>query len=217
MTSKSTNLYESQFTTKPPLCNGDNYPYWKNQMRLFIKSNDYLLWDVIEDGPSIPMKQEGDRKVPKAKQEMTDEEKKKLQVNEKALHMLFCALEPDMYSKISSCTSTKEVWDTLEITYEGTNDVQVTKIGLLNLSYKNFKMEPDESVTKMFDCFSVIVNGLKGFEEVIHEDKLVWKLLYSLLESWDGKRTAIIKVKDLKTLKLDALMGSLLTYEIMKQ
>ncbi|KAK8978841.1 hypothetical protein V6N11_034749 [Hibiscus sabdariffa] len=69
----------------------------------------------------------------------------------------------------------------------------------------------------MFDHFFVIVNGLKGLGEVIPEDKLVRKLLYSLPESRDNKRTAIIEAKDLKTLKLDARMGSLLTLEIMKQ
>ncbi|KAL4296890.1 hypothetical protein GQ457_12G013840 [Hibiscus cannabinus] len=148
---------------------------------------------------------------------MIDDDRRRMQVNEKALHMLFCAFEPAIYSKMSSYKSAKEVWDTLETTYEGTNDVKETEIGLLNLSYKNFKMEPDENVTKMFDRFLVIVNGLKVFGKIIPEDKLVRKLLYSLPESWDSKRTAMIEDKDLKTLKLDALMGSLLTHEIMKQ
>ncbi|KAL4341694.1 hypothetical protein GQ457_08G026590 [Hibiscus cannabinus] len=202
MTSTSNNyLYESQSTTKQPFFNGDNYHYWKNRMRLFIKSNDYLLWDVIEDEPSILMKLEGDKQVSNAKHEMTDEERRNLQVNGKALHMIFCALGLDIYSKMSSFASAKEE----------------TKIGLLNLSYGNFKMELDENVMKMFDHFLVIVNSLKGFEEVIHKGKLVRKLLYSLPESWDSKRTAIIEAKDLKTLKLDALMGSFLTHEIMKQ
>ncbi|KAL4282462.1 hypothetical protein GQ457_16G014910 [Hibiscus cannabinus] len=187
------NIYECQSITKPPFFNGDNYPYWKNRMMLFIKSNDYQVWDVVEDGPFIPMKRDGDRLVPKFKIEMTDDDRRRMQVNDKALHMLFCALGPDMYSKMSSYTSAKEVWDTLETTHEGTNDVKETKIGLLNLSYENFKMEPDENVTKMFDRFSVIVNGLKGFGEIISEDKLVRKLLYSLPESWDSKRTTIIE------------------------
>ena len=84
-----------------------------------------------------------------------------MSTNDKALHILFCSLGPDIYSKMSSCTSAKEVWDSLETTYEGTNDVKETKIGLLNLNYENFKMEPNEDITKMFDRFSVIVNGLK--------------------------------------------------------
>ncbi|GMI79777.1 hypothetical protein HRI_001647000 [Hibiscus trionum] len=211
-------MYDSQSTTKPPFFNGENYSFWKNKMRLFIKSSDYLVWDVIEDGPYIPLKQDVDGKmVLKRRTEMSEEERKKIQVNDKALHMLFCAFGPDIYSKVSSIESAKEVWDTLETTYEGTNDVKETKIGILNLSYENFKMEFDETVSKMFDRFSTIVNGLKGYGEVIPEDKLVRKLLYSLPESWDGKRTAIIEAKNLKTLKLDELVGSLLTHEIMKQ
>ncbi|GMI69866.1 hypothetical protein like AT4G00980 [Hibiscus trionum] len=213
----STSNYESQSTTKPPFFNGDNYPYWKNRMRLFIKSTDYMVWDVVEEGPFIPMKRDGERLVPKVKVEMTDDDRRMMQVNDKALHVIFCALGPDIYSKVSSIESAKEVWDTLETTYEGTSDVKEAKIGLLNLSYENFKMDPEESVSKMFDRFSVIVNGLKGFGEIIPEDKLVRKLLYSLPESWDGKRTAIIEARDLKTLKLDALVGSLLTHEIMRK
>ncbi|KAL4290365.1 hypothetical protein GQ457_14G001240 [Hibiscus cannabinus] len=50
------NFYKSQSITKPPFSNGGNYPYFKNFMMLFIKSNDYQVWDVMENGPFIPMK-----------------------------------------------------------------------------------------------------------------------------------------------------------------
>ncbi|GMI70400.1 hypothetical protein HRI_000709300 [Hibiscus trionum] len=175
MTSTSgQNFLESQSITKPPFFNRDNYPYWKNRMELFIKSNDYVLWDVVEDEPTILMKRDKEgRLVSKTRAKMTDEDRRRLQVNDKALHIIFCALGPDIYAKISSCTSAKEVWDKLETTYESTNNVNEAKIGILNLSYENFKMESDESVYKIFDRFSVIVNGLKGFGEIILEDKLV--------------------------------------------
>ncbi|GMJ12466.1 hypothetical protein HRI_004915800 [Hibiscus trionum] len=78
-------------------------------------------------------------------------------------------------------------------------------------------MDKEEDIEKMFDRFSITTNGLKGYEEAIPEGKLVRKLIYSLLESWDSKRTAIIKAKNLKTLKLDELMWSLLTHQIMKK
>ncbi|GMI85693.1 hypothetical protein HRI_002238600 [Hibiscus trionum] len=69
----------------------------------------------------------------------------------------------------------------------------------------------------MFDRFSTITNGLKGYGEAIPEEKLVRKLIYSLPESWDSKKTVIIEAKNLRTLKLDELMGSLLTHQIMKK
>ncbi|KAL4333549.1 hypothetical protein GQ457_07G010950 [Hibiscus cannabinus] len=58
---------------------------------------------------------------------------------------------------------------------------------------------------------------LKGFGEAILEDKLVRKLIYSLPGSWDSKKTTIIEAKNLKELKLDELIGSLLTHELMSK
>ncbi|KAL4387771.1 hypothetical protein GQ457_09G022490 [Hibiscus cannabinus] len=216
-TSTCFSMEEGQSISKPPFFNGANYPYWKNRMMLFIQSTDYLIWDVVLDGPFTPLKREGDTLVPKQMHEWNDEERGRVQMNAKAMHILFCALGPDEYANMSSSSSAKEIWDKLEVTHEGTSEVKDTKIGLLNLSYENFKMEPDEDIKKMFDQFSVIVNGLKGYGEIILEDKLVRKLIYPLPESWDSKKTAIIEAKNLKTLKLDELMGSLLTHELMKQ
>ncbi|KAK9034020.1 hypothetical protein V6N11_050199 [Hibiscus sabdariffa] len=215
--STSFSMEEGQSISKPPFFNGANYPYWKNRIMLFIQSTDYMIWDVVLDGPFTPVKREGDTLVPKQRHEWNDEKRRIFQMNAKAMHILFCALGPDEYAKISSCSSAKEIWDKLEVTHEGTSEVKETKIGLLNLSYENFKMELDEDIKKMFDRFSVIVNGLKGYGEIIPEDKLVRKLIYSFLESWDSKKTVIIEAKNLKTLKLDEIMGSLLTHELMKQ
>ncbi|KAK8585381.1 hypothetical protein V6N13_076255 [Hibiscus sabdariffa] len=76
-------------------------------------------------------------------------------------------------------------------------------------------MDPNEDTKSMFDRFSTIFNELKVFGEEIPEDKLIRKLIYSLPQSWDSKKTAIIEAKDLKKLKLDELIGSLLTHEMM--
>ncbi|KAL4353105.1 hypothetical protein GQ457_06G011770 [Hibiscus cannabinus] len=69
----------------------------------------------------------------------------------------------------------------LEVVHVGTNEVKETKIGLLNLNYENFKLEPNEDIKAMFNRFSIIINELKGFRETIPEDKLVKKLIYSVL------------------------------------
>ncbi|GMI70998.1 hypothetical protein HRI_000769100 [Hibiscus trionum] len=198
----------AQSIDKPPFFDGDHYAHWKTKMKFFIKSRDYKLWDVVEDGPFVPQR---------SKAEWSADDRKKMELNCKALHILFCAFGPSIYEKMSSCESAMEVWDKLEVTYEGTNEVKETKIGLLTLEYENFKMDPEENIEKMFDRFSTITNGLKGYGEAIPEEKLVRKLIYSLPESWDSKSTAIIEAKNLKTLKLDELMGSLLTHQIMKK
>ncbi|GMI86291.1 hypothetical protein HRI_002298400 [Hibiscus trionum] len=138
-----------------------------------------------------------------------------MELNCKALYIIFCAFSPNIYKKMFSCEDVEEVWDKLEVTYEGTNEVKETKIGLFNLEYENFKMGPDEDIKRMFDRFSTIFNQLKCFGEEISEDKLIRKVIYSLSESCDSKKTAIIEAKDLKKLKLDKVIRSLLTNEMM--
>ena len=34
-------------------------------------------------------------------------------------------------------------------------------------------MDPDKDIIKKFDRFSVIVNGLKGFDKIISKEKLI--------------------------------------------
>ncbi|KAK8508418.1 hypothetical protein V6N12_020199 [Hibiscus sabdariffa] len=196
----------AQSIDKPPFFNGEHYAYWKNRMMFFIKAKHFQLWDIVEDGPFVPTT---------SRSEWSANDRKKMELNCKALHIIFCALGPNVYAKVSSCESAKEVWDKLELIHEGTNDVKETKIGLLKLEYENFKMDPNEDIKSMFDRFSTIVNQLKGFGEEILEDKLIRKLIYSFTQSWDSKKTAIIEAKDLKKLKLDELIGSLLTHEMM--
>ncbi|KAL4311273.1 hypothetical protein GQ457_01G013300 [Hibiscus cannabinus] len=69
----------------------------------------------------------------------------------------------------------------------------------------------------MSDRYSGIVNSLNGYDEVISEDKLIRKMIYSFSNTWDSKKTTIIDTMNLKTLKLDELIGLLLTHEMMSK
>ncbi|KAL4332798.1 hypothetical protein GQ457_07G012180 [Hibiscus cannabinus] len=207
----------SQSIDKPLYFNGAHYSHWNNRMVIFMQSIDYNLWDIVKDESSIPMKRVGEIQVSKERHEWSNQEKKQVQLNAKDMHILLCALGPEEHAKISSCDNANEFWDKLEVVHEGINEVKKTKISLLNLNYENFKMDPNEDIKAMFNRFSIIVNELKGFGEAIPEDKLVQKFIYSLSKSWDSKKTVTIEAKNLKELKLDKLIGSLLTHELMSK
>ncbi|VFQ83206.1 unnamed protein product [Cuscuta campestris] len=123
MGSSSRNLYagigEGQSTSRPPLFDGTNYTYWKERMRIYIRSTNFQLWLVIKNGEETPMKKVGEKLVPKTKDEFDAEYIKKVENYAKAINMLYCAVNPDDYRKISCCTTAKEMWDKLEVTYEG--------------------------------------------------------------------------------------------------
>ena len=44
--------------------------------------------------------------------------------------MLFCGLGSNEFNCVSTCDTTEEVWDILETPYEGTSQVQKSKISL---------------------------------------------------------------------------------------
>ncbi|VFQ94484.1 unnamed protein product [Cuscuta campestris] len=108
---------EGQSTSRPPLFDGTNYSYWKERMRIYIRSTNFQLWLVIKNGEQIPMKKVGETTVPKTEDEFDAEDIKKVENYAKAINMLYCAVNPDDYRKISCCTTAKEMWDKMEVTY----------------------------------------------------------------------------------------------------
>ena len=81
------------------------------------------------------------------------------QLNAKPVIVLYCALDVNEFNRISTCTSAKEIWDRLEVTHEGTNQVKESKINMLVHKYELFKMESDETIIGMFTCFTDIINN----------------------------------------------------------
>ncbi|MQL91061.1 hypothetical protein Taro_023666 [Colocasia esculenta] len=128
--------------------------------------------------------------------------------------MMQCAVHPKEYSRVSTCTSAKEMWDKLELIYEGTSEVRESKASRLISEYEMFKMNNDETISDMFARFMLIISGLKGLKKEYSESDLVRKILRSLPSSWNTKATVIEDSKDLSKMKLDELIGSLMTYEI---
>ncbi|GAV68040.1 zf-CCHC domain-containing protein/UBN2 domain-containing protein, partial [Cephalotus follicularis] len=98
------------------------------------------------------------------------------------------------------------------VTYEGTNQVKESKISMLVHEYELFVMHDNESISDMFTRFTTIINSLKNLGKSYPNHELVRKIL-----SWTPKVMAIEEAKDLSTLPLEQLLGSLMTHEtIMK-
>ncbi|GAV80051.1 UBN2 domain-containing protein, partial [Cephalotus follicularis] len=154
-------------------------------MTIFLQSLDYQLWNIIVNGPWVPTRVlEGVESI-KPENEFNHNDFRMLQLNSKAKHVLFCVVGPNEFNCMSSCDSAKKMWDLLEITYEGTNQVKESKISMRVHEYELFFMHDDECIGDMFTRFTTIVNSLKNLEEA----------------------------KDLSTLPLEQLLGSSMTHE----
>ena len=106
--------------------------------------------------------------------------KKMAQLNAKAINVLYYVLRVNEFNRISTCFSIKEIWDRLEVTYEGTNQVKESKISMLVYKYELFKKEPNETIIDMYTRFTDIFNNLKNLEKAYTDFKLSREVLRSL-------------------------------------
>ncbi|XP_075095489.1 uncharacterized protein LOC142173744 [Nicotiana tabacum] len=120
------NFEEGQSTYRPPRFNGQYYGLWKIRMHDFIMVEDSKLWDVICDGPFVPMKTIGESPVtvPKTRKEYNNAERKAIEKNFRAKKILVCGIRPDEYNGISACQSAKEIWEALQTAHEGITQVK---------------------------------------------------------------------------------------------
>ncbi|XP_070042465.1 uncharacterized protein [Nicotiana tomentosiformis] len=171
----------------------------------FIMAEDSELWDVICDGPFVPMKTIGEpaMTVPKTKKEYNDVDCKAIEKNFRANKILICGIRLDEYNRIFACQSAKEVWEALQTSHEGTTRVKQSKIDMLTTEYELFRMKDDESIQDMHTCFTFIINELHYLGEIIPRNKFFRKILSVLPGSWESKVNAIIEAKDLQKLTID--------------
>ena len=124
-------IIEGESTSRPPYFDGSNYGYWKIRMKIYLQSIDYSLWLNVVKGPYVPMKNVNNTKVPKLEDEFDEYDMKKCSLNARAIHYLYCALSNDEFNRVLMCSSASEIWKTLELIHEKTNQVKETQISML--------------------------------------------------------------------------------------
>jgi len=120
---------------------GVNYQFWKVRMKILIESIDRGIWNAIVNGPYIPMSIVNGLSIVKSYDELSEAENKRVQYDCVAKkYNDLSALNLDEFFRVSQYSSTKEMWDILEVTHKGTNDVKRAKKHALIQEYELFRM-----------------------------------------------------------------------------
>ncbi|GKU96375.1 hypothetical protein SLEP1_g9616 [Rubroshorea leprosula] len=183
-------------------------------MRVFMLASEPKAWLVTMNGPYVLIKNVGEIEMHKSEYEWENDDLEKIKINNKAINMLQCALNLMEFNRTFGCEIAKEIWDMLETTHEGNNQVKESKINRFIHMYKLFKMKPTECIADMYARFNKTITNLKAFRKAYLTSELVSKVLRCLPKSWEAKKTAIEEAKDLNLLNLDELIRSLMTHEI---
>ena len=105
------NMEEGHSSTRPPRFNGHFYSWWKVRKHDFLMAKDSELWDIVLDGPFIPMIEEKDgeitRLVPNPRRKYDEADRKKIEKGYKAKNILVCGIGPDDFNRVSACESAK--------------------------------------------------------------------------------------------------------------
>ena len=93
----------------------------------------------------------GQTKPKEASADWNDAKIKVANFNSRALNALFNAIMNKEFKKISSTETAKEAQTILQTTYEETKAVEDSKLQRLTTSFKEIKMEEDESFDEFYE------------------------------------------------------------------
>jgi hypothetical protein len=187
-----------------PVFDGSNYTLWKIRMRAYLKFID--VWHIVESGWSIS---------DKTTAEWTTVENRASSTNDKALHSIFTAVTMEEFSRISRCVIAKEAWETLEITHEGTEVVRASKLQMLVSKFEEIRMQEDETFDEFYSKLSSIRNNTINLGKKMSDAKIIKKILRSLPTRFLPQITAINQRNDLDTMRVEKLVGSIQTFELL--
>ena len=110
----STSQSKGQSPIRPPYFDGTNFNYWKKKMSIYLMQ-DSILMQVIKKETMLANEEKMETRIM---------EERSMEINTKAMNTLICALCLEEFNMISTYKITKEIWDKLEVTHEGTSQVK---------------------------------------------------------------------------------------------
>ena len=157
---------------------------------------DKGVWDAVVNGPFKPIKVVEGKSVPKEFSQWTLDENKRAHYDVRTKNIISSALNLDEFYRVFVCESAKEMWDVLEVTYEGTNEVKRARKNTLIQECEMFRMKAGESICDVQKRFTHIVNHLLSPCKTFDKEELNIKILKSLNRTWQPKVTAISESRD---------------------
>ena len=91
--------------------------------------------------------------------------------------------------------------------------MKTNKFQQLTSRFESIRMADDETFDEFYAKLNDIVNSAFNLDEVHDQPKIVRNILRSLSENFKLKVTAITESKDVETIPVDELVGSLQSYE----
>lgn len=186
-----------------PVLDGKNYEKWCIQMKMLFGYQE--VHDIVKS------------RYQELGENPTDEERATYRESKKkdckVLFLIHQCIDAANFDKIAGATTSKEAWDILDKSFKG--DAKLLKIRLQTLrrQYELLQMEAQESVADYVTRLLTLTNSMKSYGETITDVSVVEKVLRTLSLRFDHVAVAIEESKNLETMKIEELQGSLVAHE----
>ncbi|KAJ9544246.1 hypothetical protein OSB04_023953 [Centaurea solstitialis] len=196
-TKMSRDLLSMGSKSKPPVLQIGEYPQWRVRMIQFLNNIDKTLMVSIQEGPikpfiDIPGTPETattpaiePRRVYKLFRHYNELEKIRAEIDDKALTFLTMAIPNDLFNRVDSRKTAKELWDELEKQFQGTERSIQAKLNQAIGAYEGFKALEGETLADSYSRFNIILNDLRRNGMNKSTSEINFKFLKNLNPEWD--------------------------------
>ncbi|XP_074337616.1 uncharacterized protein LOC141674811 [Apium graveolens] len=191
-----------------PKLTSTNYGNWSIQMKVLLGSYDN--WDIIESGYDEPTDAAAEAALSNAEKMILKETRKK---DKKALYTIIQGVDESTFEKISNAKTAKDAWEILQKSFQGVEKVKKVRLQVLRGEFENLKMKSSENIGEFVTRLKTVTNEMKKNGESLDDVRVIEKLLRSLTRKFDYVVTSIEESKDLSTISIDELVGSLQAHE----
>ena len=130
------------------------------------------------------------------------------------MNAIFNAVSMEEFRRISNVKVVHTAWKILQTVHEGTKAVKINKLQQLTTRFKSIRMYDDKSFDEFYAKLNDIINYAYNLGEIYDQPKIVRKILRSLTENFRPKVIVITESKDVDSILVDELVGSLQSYEL---
>ncbi|GKB89277.1 hypothetical protein Tco_0961549 [Tanacetum coccineum] len=198
--------------SKVPMLKPGEFELWRMRIEQYIQMIDYALWDVIENGATLPKTAvvEGVKKVMPI---TSAEDKAQRRLEVKARSTLMMGIPNEHQLKFNSIKDAKLLLEAVEKRFGGNAATKKTQRNLLKQQYENFIALSSEMLDQTFDRLQKLVSQLELLDEKLSQEDVNQKLLRSLSPEWNTHVVVWRNKAELETMSIDDLYNNLKVYE----
>ena len=125
------------------------------------------------------------------------------------MNAIFNTVSMEEFKRISNVKVAPTIWNILQTMHEGTKAVKINKLQQLITRFESIRTSDNEGFDEFYAKLNDIVNSAFNLGEIYDKLKIIRKILRYLIEDFRPKVTAITKSKDVDSIPVDELVGSL--------